>query len=195
MAGSLTQDGETIQASKSLSSTLVHLREQIADSATWRALVALPLSTWADVADKADVDDASRPNALAAIHVGRFIGNQPGAGSEVARICLRAFDEMSTDWTSYDSWDVQADVYMNVQIPIPTDYRSDSRVGLAEIDFLNKIGNILQEVKLAGDGVGDRIAQPEFQQLNLPGEILPDHNAARRIRRYVFAVRTRGVGR
>lgn len=194
MAVSVTQNGMTIEAEQETAQMLLYLREQIADSALWRALVALPRATWADVKAKATLDDASRPNALAAIEFDRkdLKGDAqkgPAENSEVPICFLRPWDEWVQEFAATATWDVTGLILMTFEIPVPTSYRAT--IQLATVDFWNKMDRIIKEI-MEQDYVAERVNRPIIRRVILPGEIDPIANNGRHVRTAAYSVQAKG---
>jgi hypothetical protein len=185
----------SITAEEETALVLLRLREQIADSALWRALVALPLSTWSDVKAKATTDDASRTNALAAIYLDYIDerGYGEAKGIEKPFCIIRAWSDHKSELVATATWDITGLYYWSIEIPIPTAYRNS--VNLATIDFWNKVDRIKREFRIAGQSEsGNRIYQPEIHMVSMPGEIQEDKNSGRRTRTAEFAIRVMSGG-
>ena len=174
--------------------TLLYLREQIADSETWKALVELPRSPWSDVKTLADAATADRDEALDAIYFDRIDDAGLGqAENEETPFCfIRPWDEWVQSWAATSSWDITGMLLMTFEIPVPTSYRDSIKV--ATIDFWNKIDTIIQEIQQVGANMtAERLGNPRISRVVLPGEIDPRENNGRRVRRAAFSVETQGV--
>ena len=195
MTVSVSHGGITIAAEEETALRLLYLREQFADSALWRALVALPRSNWNDVKAKADLDDADRNAALEAVEFDHWTAEKLNEvrDSETPRILLRPYDESDTTWTTPDSWNVSDLFLILIHIPVPDDLRDLEYLKLACIDFWNKTDRIKKEVMRSGQFESERVNFPGFARIVLPGEINPDQNNGRRVRQSAYAITARGT--
>lgn len=197
MTVSVTYGGITIAAAKETALQLLYLREQIADSATWQALVALPDAHWNEIVTKVAAGDASRTDALAAVLIDRWTAAElnQDRGSEVPQILLRPFDESDVSWGNHDSWDVSGMFLLLLHLPIPTDFRDETADAIAAacVDFWNKADAILADILESGKMVPERVAHPRISRIVLPGEINPAENNGRRVRQAGYAISVRGT--
>lgn len=200
MAVSVTSGEYTVTAEHGTALSLLYLREMIADSSMWKALVAQPLAMWSDAKDLADEDTSDRDDALAAILFDRVAEGSDdfAAGEEPARCIIRPWDEWVSEFAATSSWDVSGLFLMSFEIPEPLEFRGEvqDKIGAATIDNWNKLERIVEEIQTQAtspDSPGERLVSVEIRRVILPGLIDPRENKERYIRTASYALRNMGA--
>lgn len=166
-------------ATHSFGTSLSALRELIADSDLWQAMVLQPEATYTELV--ATIDDTperlDRAKALAAIVVGMFPTDEEGCDSvmPVPRILLRydtdgQFTRESGTWTR----DQTVLVLFETKVPSQWQERTAESFTAQEIDGQNKIGRILTDCNtVILSGIADRL-QVETWTFGAHGLIAPE---------------------
>lgn len=166
MTVEVIKNGLTLAAEEDLALSLLFLREGVADSSCFRALVHLQDAEWATVKDLADADTADRDKALEAIYFDRIDGE--GEFDGTVKCMLRPLNDGDMVHVAPGQFDVSGIFFMRFEFPIPKAYEPCPE--LAVIDFLNKARRCVREIRsqpFAAERLWiQRIAQGPMGQLD-----------------------------
>lgn len=129
------------------------LREMLGDSTTWRAIVEQPLYTWENLATLITAATSPENAALAKIKYG-VLEDDPAHSDYVAppRIGLRYPDTTDLQRLSTTGFTVNLTMIVTIEVPIPTPYLSSFQDSY--IDFFNKVGGLIRDLKTLPKGAG-----------------------------------------
>lgn len=187
MAVSITESGQTVTAEYGTALVLLYLREQLADSSMWKALVETPTATWSSAKTLADAGTSSRPNALDAIRIDRVTS---AASATSADAIIRALNSTDIERMSLNDWDVSGLLLLVIDLPIPSAYQGPDKIGVATIDFFNKIGRIQDEL-MSLSQTAERLTISQIGR-GPSGQLNDDDNNAIAVRGIELLVRYRG---
>lgn len=176
MTVTIIEGALSIAAEEEEALALAHLRNMIADCEVWRAIVAQPGYVWSDLKTLADAATSDRDDAIDAIHYDRI--DDEGQSQTVPAVLIRHAEEDDFIHQGGAQWDITASFYIEMNLEIPSDYRSSTR--LATVDFLNKIGRFRREL-LANTNAPGYLSTVRVSR-GLMGEIAPDENNGQRVR-------------
>ena len=152
-----------LAAAGPLSRPLELLRNLIADSPTWQALVADPEALWEDILDAADdlrdtPDSEARDAALARI-LGDSIYEDANYNEATSTpfIWIRFLPEGGLLQSSNSTWHGEVSLLMEIHLEVPADYRAYTREAIwnGTIDFQNKISAIIEDMQTANVQAAD----------------------------------------
>lgn len=151
-----------------LALTLEHLRQHIADSLHWQAIVKNPTKTYPEI--KLIVAAASGPidrNAALDAIVGDTVYEDRDyeAATKPPFVLIRTLPEVEVRQTTPSTWHGPTTFLMEFHLDVPASYRAFTREGLnnATIDFQNKIGKIMEDMQeVARKTVASRLVPINF---------------------------------
>lgn len=173
MTLSITRGSETITASEEFGSAYLAIRETLADSSCWRAIVEDPTGKWSDIQTLADLGTSSRTDALAAIVLERR--ENEGESIVTPSAIIRMIPPNVANADGPDSWTITGAFEVKFDLQVPDDYVAHNDLGT--VDFVEKISRIWREMRQVDKSNGGRLFTETASMSIVPGQYNPDDNA------------------
>lgn len=184
----------TVTAEYPLAKSLNALRELIAESACWQALVKDQQAPWARIKTLADADPDNRVAALKRIIGDTLYEDERFREALQAPFILVRHEQGATYLReSPDVFRKQHLLRMVIELPVPREYAKYDVEAIwnATIDFMNKVGRIMHEMQTVNiAGTADRL-QMELVTMGPIGAVEPASSNGEWVRTVEFMIQTK----
>lgn len=177
----------TVTPEEWLALELHHLRELVVASECWRACVALPNDTWANVKALADAQSASASDARAKVIIERT--DEDDEDHDYPRAVVRHMTGEDAERIGAGAFEISGKLILLFELPVPDVYADAPEA--ATYDFGNKIGRIIREMSVAVGGGG--VLAADNIQRGPTGQIDPDDIGGQLVRCAEFIFDQKGV--